>query len=158
MSTLAGLRSDGSFSGEPIWAIDHYHPHDLWLRGGCQPGRGTKPDASFKSLNPPVCSPDIMKAIEHTWGRFKAALYQLIYDWCVDHRDKKPDEPSPSTLRVLCETALREVTDAQTIARDVASLGDTLRIIATDVGQSFVGSKGKELWGSGGDWPDAKYR
>lgn len=106
----------------------------------------------------PVYSPDLNKVIEHTWGRFKAHLTDLVFDFTVQQGGKPL---TPAELRVLVGRALRDVTDRDVIAADVRGLRLTCEAVRHAKDQEFdveFGGKTVRLTGTGGDWAPKRLR
>jgi hypothetical protein len=140
---------------EPIWSFDHSHAHDFWVKG--EDTRIRSP-AGFVRMPLPAHCCDFQKVIEHTFGRFKKQLHDLIYRYCSSHAT--PDIPL-AQMRQLCVQAIERAADKAAVKADVDSLPVTLQIVARDkstVFQMAYKNRMRRLVGTGGDWPNKGFR
>lgn len=129
----------------PVYSIDNASPHAASLR------RGTVRGVPFEHVHLPAHAPDMNKVVEHMFPILRRKLHDAIYSL-----------PHPHTLTARQAQALLwdvfEHIDPSSIAADVASLPLTLKVIATEAGHHFRWSDGTTHIGSGGNWPDRRYR
>lgn len=155
-------KARGEFIGEPIWCFDNARPQTHHGRARDEEAAertGQGMHAGWERLRPPPPCPDFQKVIEHTFGRFKTLLHEEIYGWHVKNPStREPNVMPVAEVRAAAQRAIVKTASAATIKADVDSLVDTLEIIAHDKGVNFIGSRGKVLTGTGGDWPPKEYR
>jgi hypothetical protein len=95
-------------------------------------------------------SPDLNRAIEHSFGWLKDEVRGWLYSWLQQHPNSVP------STKLLADTthAIFMQRKQEWIEKDVLGLPQLWQVIDRDEGHRFRGSNGKWLTGSGGGWTD----
>ena len=140
------------FVGDPVFSFDHASVHESFAR---KYDGGEFMGIPFARFPLAAHMPDGNQVVEHVFARIKP-----------DTKKRLQQMRGPTMTAAMAQTAVRTEffggITRQQIADNCASLPRTLRMIATEKGVAFHWRDECGVYrtyhGTGGDWPEARYR
>lgn len=134
---------------DPIYVFDNASTHESlaaqWAqRPVGEAYEGIATTLPFERFVIPPYSPEFNKVAEHAIGNTKKAVRTVVVK-------KGPESVSARDAQKILRREFKRTTTQDSVARDVASLLDTMRVIAASRGATV--RVGRRMYaGTGGDW------